>query len=76
MEGSQAVFRFDTRATKGIDGFKDALRQLVSGRGAGDNVLPNPIKLRGIVIMYRRERAGVFCQGIELLGPGVYSMTV
>ena len=74
MEEAQAVCCFDTRATKGIDGFKDALRQLVSSGGAGDNVLPNPIKLRDIVIAYRCEWAGVICQSIELFGPRVYSV--
>ena len=65
MEGSQAVFRFDTRATKGIHGFKDASCQLVSSGGAGDNVLPDPIEVSDIFAVDGRERSGVFFHGIE-----------
>lgn len=74
MEGTQAVFRFDTRATKGIDGLKDAARQLVTGRGTGDNVLPNPIEMSDIIIVDGRDRTGVFFYGAEQICPRVYSV--
>ena len=75
MEGLQAVFRFDTRATKGIDRLKDATRQLVTGRGAGDNVLPDPIEVSDIFVVDGSERTGVFFLGIEALCPGTVSYT-
>ena len=65
MEGLQAVFSFDTRATKGIDRLKDATRQLVTGRGTGDNVLPNPIEMSDIIIVDGRDRTSVFFHGVE-----------
>ena len=74
MEGSQAVFRLDARATKVIDRLKDAARQLVTGRGTGDNVLPNPIKVSDIFAVDGRERSGVFFHGVETLCPCVYSV--
>ena len=74
MEGTQAVFRFDTRASKGIDGFKDASRQFVSCGGAGDNVLPNPIEMSDIIIVDGRDRTGVFFYGAEQICPRVYSV--
>ena len=74
MEGSQAAFRFDTCATKGIDGFKDAACQLVTGRGTGDNVLPNPIEVSDIFAVDGRERSGVFFHGVETLCPRIYSV--
>ena len=74
MEGSQAVFRFDTRATKGIDRLKDATRQLVTGRGTGDNVLPNPIEMSDIIIVDGRDRSGVFVHGVEQICPCAYGV--
>lgn len=74
MEGSQAVFRFDTCATKGIDGFKDASRQFVSCGGAGDNVLPNPIEVSDIFAVDGHERSSVFFHGVEALCSGIYSV--
>ena len=74
MEGSQVVFRFDARATKVIDRFKDASRQLVSSGGAGDNVLPNPIEVSDIFVVDGRERTGVFFLGVEAFCPGIYSV--
>ena len=74
MEGSQAVFRLDARATKVIDGFKDASRQLVPSGGAGDNVLPDPIEVSDIFVVDGRERTGVFFLGVEALCPGIYSV--
>lgn len=74
MEGSQAVFRFDTCATKGIDGFKDASRQLASSGGAGDNVLPNPIEVSDIFVVDGREWTGVFFLGVEAFCLGIYSV--
>ena len=59
MEGTQVVFRLDACATKGIDGFKDASRHLVSSGGAGDNVLPDPIEVSDIFAVDGRERSGV-----------------
>ena len=74
MEGSQAAFRFDTRATKGIDGFKDASRHLVSSGGAGDNVLPDPIEVSDIFAVDGRERSGVCFHGVEQIHPRVHSV--
>lgn len=74
MEGSQAVFCFDARTTKAIDRFKDASRQLVTGRGAGDNVLSNPIEVSDIFAVDGRERSGVFFHGVEAFCPGIYSV--
>ena len=74
MEGSQTAFRFDTRATKAIDGFKDAACQLVAGRGTGDNVLPNPIEVGDIFVVDGRERTGIFFLGVEALCPGICSV--
>ena len=74
MEGSQVVFRFDARATKVIDRFKDASRQLVSSGGAGDNVLPNPIEVSDILVVDGRERSGVFFHGVEAFCPRIYSV--
>ena len=74
MEGSQTAFRFDTRATKAIDGFKDAACQLVAGRGTGDNVLPNPIEVSDIFAVDGRERSGVFFHGVKALCPRIYSV--
>lgn len=73
MEGSQAVFRLDTRATKVIDRLKDASRQFVSSGGAGDNVLPNPIEVSDIFAVGGRERPGIFFHGVEAFCPGIYS---
>lgn len=74
MEGSQAVFCFDARTTKAIDRFKDASRQLVTGRGAGGNVLSNPIEVSDIFAVDGRERSGVFFLGVEALCPCVCSV--
>lgn len=74
MEGSQAVFRFDTRATKGIDGFKDTSCQLVSSGGAGDNVFPNSIEVCDIFVVDGRERSGVFFHGVEQICPRVHGV--
>lgn len=74
MEGSHAAFRFDTRATKGIDGFKDSACQLVTGRGTGDNVLSNPIEVSDIFAVDGRERSGAFFHGIEQICPRVHSV--
>ena len=74
MEGSKAVFRFDACATKAIDRFKDATRQLVLSGGAGDNVLPDPIEVIDIFVVDGRERTGVFFLGVEALCPGIYSV--
>jgi len=74
MEGSHAIFRFDTRATKGIDGFKDASRQFVSCGGAGDNVLPNPIEVSDISAVDGRERSGFFFHGVEQICPRVHGV--
>ena len=74
MEGSKAVFRFDARATKAIDRFKDATRQLVPSGGAGDNVLPDPIEVSDIFVVDGRERTGVFFLGVEVLCPSIYSV--
>ena len=74
MEGSQVVFCLDARATKVIDRLKDATRQLVTGRGAGDNVLPNPIEMTDIFAVDGRERSGVFFHGVEALCPRVHSV--
>ena len=74
MEGSKAVFHFDARATKAIDRFKDATRQLVLSGGAGDNVLPDPIEVSDIFVVDGRERTGVFFLGVEALCPGIYSV--
>lgn len=74
MEGSQAVFRLDARATKVIDRLKDATRQLVSSGGAGDNVLPDPIEVSDIFVADGRERTGVFFLGVEALCSGIYSV--
>lgn len=74
MEETQAVFRFDARATKGIDRLKDASCQLVSSGGAGDNVLPNPIEVSDIFAVDGRERSGVFFHGVEAFCPGIYSV--
>lgn len=74
MEGTQAVFRFDTRATNGIDRLKDATRQLVTGRGTGDNVLPNPIEMSDIIIVDGCDRTGVFFHDVEAFCPCVYSV--
>ena len=74
MEGSQAVFRLDARATKVIDRLKDATRQLVSSGGAGDNVLPDPIEVSDIFAVDGRERSGVFFHGVEAFCPGIYSV--
>nr|WP_229071529.1 hypothetical protein [Collinsella aerofaciens] len=73
MEGSQAVFRLDARATKVIDRLKDATRQLVTGRGTGDNVLPNPIEMTDIFAVDGRERSGVSFHGVETLCSRIYS---
>ena len=73
MEGSQAGFRLDTRATTVIDGLKDASRQFVSSGGAGDNVLPNPIEVSDVFAVDGRERSGVFFHGVEQICPGIYS---
>lgn len=74
MEETQAVFRFDARATKAIDRFKDASRQFVSSGGAGDNVLPDPIEVSDIFALDGRERSGVFFHGVEAFCPGIYSV--
>ena len=74
MERSQAAFRFDTCATKGIDGFKDAACQLVTGRGTGDNVLSNPIEVSDIFAVDGRERSSVFFHGVEQISPRVHSV--
>ena len=74
MEGLQAVFSFDARATKGIDRLKDATRQLVTGRGTGDNVLPNPIEMSDIIIVDGRNRTSVFVHGVEQICPRVHSV--
>lgn len=74
MEGSQAVFRLDARATKVIDGLKDASRQFISSGGAGDNVLPNPIEVSDIFAVGGRERPGIFFHGVEALCPRIYSV--
>ena len=74
MEGPQTAFGFDARTAKVIHGFKDAACQLVSCGGAGDNGFPNPVEVGDIFAVDGRERAGVICQSIELLGPRVYSV--
>ena len=74
MEETQAVFRFDARATKAIDRFKDASRQLVSSGGAGENVLPDPIEVSDIFVVDGRERTGVFFLGVEQICPCVHSV--
>ncbi len=68
------LFRLDACATKVIDRFKDAARQLVSSGGAGDNVLPNPIEVSDIFVVDGRERSGVFFHGVEALCPRIYSV--
>lgn len=74
MERSKAVFRFDARATKAIDRFKDATRQLVTDRGTGDNGFPYPIEVSYIIIVDGRERSGVFFHGVEAFCPRIYSV--
>lgn len=74
MEGSQVVFRLDARSTKGIDGLKDATRQLVTGRGTGDYVLPNPIEMSDIIIVDGRDRTSVFFHGVEQICPCAYGI--
>ena len=74
MEGTQVVFRLDACATKVIDRLKDATRQFVPSRGAGDNVIPNPIEVSDIFAVDGRERSGVFFHGVETLCPCVYSV--
>ena len=74
MEGSQVVFGLDARATKVIDGFKDASRQLVPSGGTGDNVIPNPIEMTDVFAVDGRERSGVFFHGVEVLCPRIYSV--
>ena len=59
---------------QGVDRSKDAACQLVSGRGAGDNVLPDPIEVSDIFVVDGRERSGVFFLGVEALCPGIYSV--
>ena len=74
MEGAQAVVGFYARTTKVIHGLKDASRQLVSGRGTGDNVLPDPIEVSDIFVVDGSEWSGVFFPGVETLCPRVYSV--
>lgn len=74
MEGSQAVFCLDARATKIIDRLEDAMRQLVPSGGAGGNALSNPIEMSDIFAADGRERSGVFFHGVETLCPRIYSI--
>lgn len=44
----------------------------MSGRGAGENVFPDPIEVSDIFVVDGRERTGVFFLGVEVFCPRVY----
>lgn len=74
MEDAQAALGLNACAAAIVDRSKYASCQLVSSGGAGDNVLPDPIKVGDIFVVDGRERTGIFFLGVEALCPGICSV--
>ena len=74
VEDAQAALGLNACSAAIVDRSKYASCQLVSSGGAGDNVLPDPIKVGDIFVVDGRERTGIFFLGVEALCPGICSV--